>query len=33
MSTPRKGFAVVDCYADGSFDHTYHDYGWEAAPA
>jgi 3',5'-cyclic-AMP phosphodiesterase len=29
----EEGFAVIDCYADGSFDYTYHDYGWDATPA
>lgn len=29
----REGFGVVDLHADGTFDHTYHDYGWDAKAA
>lgn len=25
-----EGFAVVDCFEDGSFDYSYYDYGWKA---
>ena len=27
----EEGFAMVDCYDEGSFDYAYYDYGWEAA--
>jgi hypothetical protein len=26
------GFAVVDCFANGTFKYRYHDYGWQAPP-
>lgn len=25
-----EGYAIIDCYPDGSFDYAYYDYGWQA---
>jgi hypothetical protein len=27
-----EGITVIDCHPDGSFEHRYHYYGWDARP-